>query len=109
MEQPDSVSVASVSAAGSSARRAGSARASGGRAAAAGARRAHAAGSRHRRAAGRAGAARFPKGAINREDRLPVPAEALREIVINAVIHRDVSNPSSYVAIAVFDDPHRDP
>ncbi|MGE0384045.1 MAG: ATP-binding protein [Gammaproteobacteria bacterium] len=48
--------------------------------------------------------ARFPKGAVNREDRLPVPAEALREIVINAVIHRDVSNPSSYVAIAVFDD-----
>jgi ATP-dependent DNA helicase RecG len=37
--------------------------------------------------------ARFPPGAINREDRLPVPAEALREIVINAVIHRDVSNP----------------
>jgi len=35
---------------------------------------------------------------------LPVPAEAPREIVINAVIHRDVSNPSSYVAIAVFDD-----
>jgi ATP-dependent DNA helicase RecG len=33
-----------------------------------------------------------------------VPAEALREIVINAVIHRDVNNPSSYVAIAVFDD-----
>ncbi len=31
--------------------------------------------------------ARFPKGAINREDRLPVPAEALREIIINAVIH----------------------
>jgi predicted HTH transcriptional regulator len=48
--------------------------------------------------------ARFPRGAINREDRLPVPAEALREIVINAVIHRDMSNPSSYVAIAVFDD-----
>lgn len=48
--------------------------------------------------------ARFPKGAINREDRPPVPAEALREVVINAVIHRDVSNPSSYVAIAVFDD-----
>lgn len=48
--------------------------------------------------------ARFPPGAINREDRLPVPAEALREIIINAVIHRDMSNPSSYVAIAVFDD-----
>jgi ATP-dependent DNA helicase RecG len=49
-------------------------------------------------------AARFPKGSILREDRLPVPAEALREIVINAVIHRDVSHPSSYDAIAVFDD-----
>lgn len=48
--------------------------------------------------------ARFPRGAINREDRLPVPAEALREIVLNAIIHRDVSHPSSYVAIAVFDD-----
>ena len=49
-------------------------------------------------------AERFPKGAINREDRMRVPAEALREIVLNAVIHRDMSNPSSYVAIAVFED-----
>jgi ATP-dependent DNA helicase RecG len=48
--------------------------------------------------------ARFPKGSILREDRLPVPAEALREIIINAVIHRDVSSASSYVAIAVFDN-----
>lgn len=48
--------------------------------------------------------ARFPKGSILREDRLPVPAEALREIIINAVIHRDVSNAGSYVAVAVFDD-----
>ena len=48
--------------------------------------------------------ARFPKGSILREDRLPVPAEALREVVINAVIHRDVSRAASYVAIAVFDD-----
>lgn len=40
--------------------------------------------------------ARFPTGAINREDRLPVPAEALREVVLNAaVIHRDVNTPSS--------------
>lgn len=49
-------------------------------------------------------AARFPKGSIFREDRLPVPADALREVIINAVIHRDFSRASSYVAIAVFDD-----
>lgn len=48
--------------------------------------------------------ARFPKGSIFREDRLPVPAEALREVILNAVMHRDLSVPSSYVAIAVFDD-----
>lgn len=48
--------------------------------------------------------ARFPKGSIFREDRLPVPAEALREVILNAVMHRDYSVPSSYVAIAVFDD-----
>lgn len=49
-------------------------------------------------------AARFPKGSILREDRLPVPAEALREVILNAVMHRDYSRASSYVAIAVFDD-----
>jgi ATP-dependent DNA helicase RecG len=49
-------------------------------------------------------AARFPKGSIFREDRLPVPADALREVILNAVIHRDFSRASSYVAIAVFDD-----
>jgi len=48
--------------------------------------------------------ARFPKGSIFREDRLPVPAEALREVILNAVMHRDYSRASSYVAIAVFDD-----
>lgn len=48
--------------------------------------------------------ARFPKGEIFREDRYPVPLEALREIFLNAVMHRDYSNPSGYVAIAVFDD-----
>ncbi len=48
--------------------------------------------------------ARFPKGSVLREDRLPVPAEALREVILNAVMHRDYSRPSSYVAIAVFDD-----
>ena len=48
--------------------------------------------------------ARFPKGRIFREDRQPVPAEALREVILNAVMHRDYSRASSYVAIAVFDD-----
>lgn len=49
-------------------------------------------------------AARFPKGSVFREDRQPVPAEALRETIINAVIHRELSFASGYVAIAVFDD-----
>ena len=49
-------------------------------------------------------AARFTEGEIFREDRLPVPPDALREILLNAVMHRDYSGPGSYVAIAVFDD-----
>lgn len=49
-------------------------------------------------------AAHFPPGEIFREDRLPVPPEALREVLLNAVMHRDYTAPGSYVAIAVFDD-----
>jgi len=49
-------------------------------------------------------AGHFPKGQLFREDRLPVPPEALREILLNAVMHRDYSDPGSYVAVAVFDD-----
>ncbi|MBK9385455.1 MAG: putative DNA binding domain-containing protein [Planctomycetes bacterium] len=49
-------------------------------------------------------AAHFPKGRIERVDRLPVPAEALREVLLNAIIHRDFRRASSYVAVAVFDD-----
>jgi ATP-dependent DNA helicase RecG len=49
-------------------------------------------------------AARFTEGQIFREDRLPVPPDALREIILNAVMHRDYSDPGSYVAVAVFDD-----
>jgi ATP-dependent DNA helicase RecG len=49
-------------------------------------------------------AAHFVEGEILREDRLPVPPDALREILLNAVMHRDYSDPGSYVAIAVFDD-----
>ena len=48
--------------------------------------------------------AKFPVGKIFREDRFPVPLGALREILLNAVMHRDYSNYSGYVAIAVFDD-----
>ncbi|MBI2191316.1 MAG: hypothetical protein HYU36_04960 [Planctomycetes bacterium] len=48
--------------------------------------------------------ARFPTGKIFREDRFPVPLDALREILLNAVMHRDYSHYSGYVAIAVFDD-----
>lgn len=48
--------------------------------------------------------ARFPKGTVFREDRLPVPADALRGVILNAVMHRDYSRASLYVAIAVFDD-----
>lgn len=46
----------------------------------------------------------FPKGKILREDRLPVPPEALREILLNAIIHRDYAPFWGYIAIAVFDD-----
>ena len=49
--------------------------------------------------------ARFPTGQIFREDRFPVPLDALREILLNAVMHRDYSDYSGYkVAIVVFDD-----
>jgi ATP-dependent DNA helicase RecG len=36
--------------------------------------------------------ARFPTGEIFREDRLPVPPDALREILLNAVMHRDYAD-----------------
>ncbi len=48
--------------------------------------------------------ARFPEGKIFREDRFPIPLDALREILLNAVMHRDYSDYSGYVAIVVFDD-----
>ncbi|MEX0599662.1 MAG: ATP-binding protein, partial [Rhodothermales bacterium] len=49
-------------------------------------------------------AARFTEGRIEREDRLPVPPDALREVLLNAVMHRDYAQPGSHVAVAVFDD-----
>lgn len=48
--------------------------------------------------------ARFPVGRIFREDRLPVPPDALREILLNGVMHRDYSYSGGHVAIVVFDD-----
>ena len=48
--------------------------------------------------------ARFPEGKIFREDRFPVPVDALREILLNAVMHRNYSHYSGYVAIVIFDD-----
>jgi ATP-dependent DNA helicase RecG len=46
----------------------------------------------------------FVEGRIQREDRLPVPPDALREILLNAVMHRDYSDPGGDLAVAVFDD-----
>lgn len=48
--------------------------------------------------------ARFPEGKIFREDRFPVPVHALREILLNAVMHRDYSYYGGHVAVVVFDD-----
>jgi ATP-dependent DNA helicase RecG len=49
-------------------------------------------------------AGHFVEGRIQREDRLPVPPDALREVLLNAVMHRDYSQPGGDVAVAVFDD-----
>ncbi len=40
------------------------------------------------------------EGRIQREDRLPVPPDAVLEILLNAVIHRDYSVPGGDVAVA---------
>jgi ATP-dependent DNA helicase RecG len=46
----------------------------------------------------------FVEGRIEREDRLALPPDALREVLLNAVMHRDYAQPGGHVAIAVFDD-----
>lgn len=33
-----------------------------------------------------------------------MPPEALREVILNAVMHRDYSQPGSHVSVAIFDD-----
>ncbi|MBN2491775.1 MAG: hypothetical protein JXQ29_13090, partial [Planctomycetes bacterium] len=40
-------------------------------------------------------AGHFVEGRIQREDRLPVPPDALREVLLNAVMHRDYAQPGS--------------
>lgn len=41
---------------------------------------------------------------LRREERLEIPAEALREALTNALCHRLMDSPSSSVGIAVYDD-----
>jgi predicted HTH transcriptional regulator len=43
-------------------------------------------------------------GEIYREDRWEYPIEAVREAVINAVIHRDYSILGSDIKVAIYDD-----
>jgi len=47
--------------------------------------------------------ARFPTGQIFREDRFPVPLDALREILLNAVMHRDYEM-FAPIRVTWFDD-----
>lgn len=47
-------------------------------------------------------AARFPPEEIFCEDRLPVPSKAIREVLMNPVVHRDYSEPGRYSAVAAF-------
>ena len=47
--------------------------------------------------------ARFPTGQIFREDRFPVPLDALREILLNAVMHRDYRKPLRFASPSTRD------
>jgi ATP-dependent DNA helicase RecG len=44
------------------------------------------------------------KGRLKRDEALEIPVDALRESIINALAHRDYSNPGGSVSVAIFDD-----
>lgn len=44
------------------------------------------------------------RGRMMRDEALEVPVDALREAIVNALAHRDYSNPGGSAAIAIFDD-----
>jgi ATP-dependent DNA helicase RecG len=41
---------------------------------------------------------------MRREDRPQYPAEALREAVVNALCHRDYSDPGASIGVSIYDD-----
>jgi ATP-dependent DNA helicase RecG len=43
-------------------------------------------------------------GKLQREDRPLIPPDAMREILVNALIHRDYSNAGGAIYLAIFDD-----
>jgi predicted HTH transcriptional regulator len=47
---------------------------------------------------------RIEPGRLERVDRPPIPPDALREILVNALIHRDYTIAGGAVALAIFDD-----
>jgi len=49
-------------------------------------------------------ASRIIPGRMRREDRPQYPAEALREAVVNALCHRDYSEPGASIGVSIYDD-----
>ncbi|MBI2837903.1 MAG: putative DNA binding domain-containing protein [Acidobacteria bacterium] len=47
---------------------------------------------------------RIVPGKLQREDKPLIPPDAMREILVNALIHRDYSNAGGAIYLAIFDD-----